>query len=355
MGIRGKVQEGGVAWRGDMASVARANLWLRTASRVIIRVAEFRATAFFELELSAKKIPWKTWLTPGMRVEFRVTARKSKLYHTGAIAQRLGHAVRAGVPGVRIDEATAEGEENEGTSQLFVVRFSHDVATVSIDTSGPLLHLRGYRQQLAKAPLRETLAAALLRAAGWDATIALTDPMCGSGTIAIEAACMARRIAPAADRSFAFLDWPRADRDGWEALRAEARAGELARAPVVISASDRDAGAIDAARANALRARVADDIQFDVQPISALSTAPPPGLVAINPPYGIRVGERDPLRNLYAQLGNVLRARRPGWTIALLSADKQLDRQVRVPFEERLATKNGGIPVRVVVGEVDSE
>jgi putative N6-adenine-specific DNA methylase len=352
LGLRGRVEEGGVAWRGDMDSVMRANLWLRTASRVIVRIAEFRAKAFFELELNAKKIPWKAYVKPGSRAEFRVTARKSKLYHTGAIAERLGDAVRAAVSGVTVDDARRDDEDEMRGAQLFVVRFVHDVATISVDTSGALLHLRGYRQQLAKAPLRETLAAALLVAAGWDGTAPLVDPMCGSGTIAIEAARIARRIAPGRDRSFAFLDWPRANRDRWNAVVAAARANELARAPVSISASDRDAGAVDAARANAARAGVVDDLALDVRPISALPDAPPPGLIAINPPYGVRVGERDRLRNLYAQLGNVVRRRRPGWTLALLSADKRLDAQVGLAFEQRVATKNGGIPVRVVVAGV---
>src|SRR5262249_41931043 len=151
---------------------------------------------------------------------------------------------------------------------LFVVRFVHDVATVSVDSSGALLHMRGYRQALAKAPLRETLAAATLLGAGWNGTTPLTDPMCGSGTIAIEAARIARKVAPGRDRSFAFLNWPEIDKDRWRALLDEARAGELARSPVRIQGSDRDAGAITAARANAERAGVADDLELEVRPIS---------------------------------------------------------------------------------------
>src|SRR6185437_2657 len=139
LGIRGRVEEGGVAWRGDMDSVARANLWLRTASRVIVRVAEFRAKAFFELELNAKKIPWKRYVAPESRVEFRVTARKSKLYHTGAITQRLADAARAALPAVEVTK-TATEDDDGGESQLFIVRFAHDVCTVSVDTSGALLH-----------------------------------------------------------------------------------------------------------------------------------------------------------------------------------------------------------------------
>jgi putative N6-adenine-specific DNA methylase len=353
IGIAGRVVEGGVEWTGDIASVMRANLWLRTASRVLVRIAEFRAKAFFELELSAKKIPWAAYLTPGARVAFRVTARKSKLYHTGAIAQRLGAAVAASVRGAQVVDSSDDEEATGALPQLFVVRFAHDVATVSVDSSGALLHLRGYRQAIAKAPLRETLAAATLLGAGWTGGMPLTDPMCGSGTIPIEAALIARRIAPGKRRTFAFLDWPNIDRAQWASMLDDAGKQELPASPVAIDGSDRDEGAITAARANAERAGVAGDVVFTVQPISAISAAEPPGLVVSNPPYGVRVGESDRLRNLYAQLGNVLRAKRPGWQLALFSADKQLERQTKLAFDERFRTKNGGIPVHLVVAAIE--
>ena len=360
--VRARPEDGGVQWSGSLESVGRANLWLRTASRVLVRVAEFRATAFFELELHAKRIAWDRFVAAGSAVEFRVTCRKSKLYHSDAVAQRFAQAIERRVPGVRIanakntkaDEASDDDDEaiENSDRQLFIVRFLHDVCTVSVDSSGPLLHRRGYRQQVAKAPLRETLAAAILLGADWNGDIPLTDPMCGSGTIPIEAARLARLIAPGRDRSFAFLRWPEVDQRMWSKLLDQARSGELPSSPVEIVGADRDAGAIDAARANAERAGVAEDIEFRVQPISALSQAEPPGLIASNPPYGVRVGDSDELRNLYAQLGNVARRQRPGWTLALLSADKRLEQQTRLAFEEKLRTRNGGIPVRVVTARM---
>jgi putative N6-adenine-specific DNA methylase len=357
LGIRGLPEEGGVAFRGSLESVARANLWLRTASRVIVRVAEFKATAFFELEKQAKQVPWKHFVAAGSRVEFRVTCKKSKLYHSDAVAQRFATAVEWTVPGVKAGHAK-DSEDDESTSaaeaQLFIVRFVRDVCTLSVDSSGALLHMRGYRQQLAKAPLRETLAAAILLGAGWDGTTPLTDPMCGSGTIPIEAARIARRMAPGRDRTFAFSKWPECDQKMWKSVLAEARDKELAHSPVKIEGFDRDRGGIEASQANADRAGVAADITFAAQPISALPPADAPGLVAVNPPYGVRVGESEPLRNLYAQLGNVLRAQRPGWQLALLSADRTLERQVNLELEERLTTRNGGIPVRLSVGNVSS-
>jgi putative N6-adenine-specific DNA methylase len=359
LGIAPRAVDGGVAWRGPFDSIMRANLWSRTASRVLIRIAEFRAKAFFELELNAKKIAWARYVAAGAAVEFRVTCRKSKLYHTGAIAQRLGEAVSSAVAGVRIGKGKSsvgddddDTPENSERKQLFVVRFVHDVATVSVDTSGALLHMRGYRQALAKAPLRETLAAATILGAGWDGSTPLTDPMCGSGTIPIEAARLARRIAPGKDRSFAFFDWPEFRRDAWQSLLDEARSVELPRSPVPIDGSDRDAGAIDAARSNAARAGVTEDVTFDVRPLSALDARGGTGLVVSNPPYGVRVGESGPLRDLYARLGDVLRSRRSGWRFALLSADRQLERQIRLGLEERFVTRNGGIPVHLVVADI---
>ena len=350
--IRPTVEDGGVRWDGSIESIARANLWLRTASRVVVRVAEFRATAFFEVELHAKRIAWDRFLGAGSAVEFRVTCRKSKLYHSDAVAQRFAQAVARRIPSVRIAKAKAADDEDDASEvadrQLFVVRFLHDVCTVSVDSSGSLLHRRGYRQQVAKAPLRETLAAALLLGAEWNGDVPLVDPMCGSGTIPIEAARLARLIAPGRDREFAFLRWPEVERATWTKLVDDARAGELPSAPVEIAGADRDAGAIDAARANAERAGVAADIEFHVEPISALAPAEPPGLIAINPPYGVRIGESDDLRNLYAQLGNVVRKQRAGWTLALLAADKRLEQHTRLAFEEKFRTRNGGIPVRLV-------
>ncbi len=350
LGVSPTVQDGGVAWSGDSASIARANLWSRTASRIIVRFAEFRARTFFELERHARRLPWERFVARNSTATFRVTCRKSKLYHSGAVAQRLAESLAQRVAGARVTPAAADDDENAAVaaSQLFIVRVLHDTVTVSADSSGALLHLRGYRQQLAKAPLRETLAAALLLAAGWSGDEPLFDPMCGSGTIPIEGARLARRIAPGRDREFAFLRWPDADRRMWTSLIEDARSRELAASPVSIAGADRDEGAISAARANAERAGVAPDIDFSVQPVSAMQSDDGPGLVVSNPPYGVRIGESARLRNLYAQLGKVIRRSRPGWRLALLSADRALERQLELPLEERLRTRNGGIPVRVV-------
>ncbi|MBK5188309.1 MAG: hypothetical protein JJD97_08675, partial [Gemmatimonadaceae bacterium] len=220
---------------------------------------------------------------------------------------------------------------------------------VSIDTSGALLHRRGYRLATAKAPLRETLGAALLLASGWDPRTPLLDPFCGAGTIPIEAALIARRIPPGIARSFAFMQWPGFHEPTWKKVLDEARAQMLGAAPAPILGSDRDAGAIAASRENAERAGVAADIVFEEKVISRI--APPdggiPGAIVTNPPYGVRVGDRDALRNLYAQLGTIARERFAGWTLTALSADPRLDIQIGA-MTKVLTTKNGGIAVRAM-------
>ncbi len=354
------VEEGGVSWTGDATSLCRANLWLRTATRVVVRAARFKARAFYELERHARRIPWERFVSPGSAVRFRVTCRKSRLYHSDAVAQRLAAAIEHRLQAASA-YSTREADDDAETAdaereQLFIVRIAHDECTVSADSSGALLHMRGYRQAVAKAPLRETLAAALLAASDWRGETPLVDPLCGSGTIAIEAALVARRMPPGLNRQFACLDWPEFPRGAFARLLDEARAQMLPRAPVAIRASDRDAGAIDAARANAARAGVADDVEFAVQAVSAIE--PPAGgrgLVATNPPYGVRVGERHTIRNLYAQLGHVLRRRCPGWRLALYSPDARLTGQLGFPTRTALRTRNGGIPVQVDVGEIAPE
>lgn len=360
LGIGGAAEPGGVAWTGTLEQLYAANLRLRTASRVTVLAAEFRARTFFELERHARKVPWERWVAKGAAVRLRVTSKKSKLYHEGAIAQRVLEAIEHRVgplasTGVGGDD---EGGEDAGDAQLFIVRFSRDACTIRADASGALLHLRGYRQALARAPLRETLAAAMLLGSGWDGTTPLADPMCGSGTIPIEGALLARRIAPGLagpdrePRDYAFTSWPDFDVELWARVVDRAAAQILSAAPVPILGSDRDEGAIAAATANAERAGVAADVDFSVRAVSAIEPPPGPGWMVINPPYGVRVGERDPLRNLYAALGRTLRDRCPGWTLALLSPDPGLERQVGLPLEEVLRTSNGGIPVRLAVGRV---
>jgi putative N6-adenine-specific DNA methylase len=342
--------EGGATFSATRQALYEANLHLRTASRVLVRAAEFGASAFHELERRAGKVPWEAFISPSLAVSLRVTCRKSRLYHSDAVAERVAGAIMSRVTGVHVAPA-----ESDAASQLILVRLLHDRCTISVDSSGALLHLRGYRQALAKAPLRETLAAAALLASGWRGDAALIDPMCGSGAIPIEGALIARRIAPGLGRQFAFESWPDFDSGLWSGVVSDAQARVIPRAPAPIQGSDRDAGAIQAAISNAERAGVLGDVELTERAVSGIQPPAVPGWMVLNPPYGVRIGERDRLRNLYAQLGNVLRARCPGWRFALLSADPTLERQLRLRAEPILRTSNGGIEVRLVAGRVPDQ
>lgn len=357
LGIPAEAEDrgGGIAWTGDLRSVLRANAGLRIASRVLVRLASFQARSFAELERHARHVEWSRIVAPAGSARFRVTSKKSRLYHTDAVAQRLADALVRAVPGTHVPEATAAEDDDahaEEAAQLFVVRVHRDHFTVSADSSGELLHRRGYRQQTAKAPLRETLAAALIAASEWDLVSPLVDPLCGSGTIPIEAALMAWGIAPGANRGFAAEAWPGVSRALVERVRNELSASPPRIVETRVLGSDRDAGAIAAAMANAERAGVIDQVELSVHALSAAEFAGERGWVVTNPPYGVRVGEASRVRDLWAQLGHLLRARARGWRVAILSPEPALDRQLGIPLYVAARTSNGGIPVRLMVGQV---
>jgi putative N6-adenine-specific DNA methylase len=352
-----RVERGGVAFSGGRDTIYRANLHLRTASRVIARVAEFGARGFPELVRQAKRPPWERYLVPDRPVHLRVTCRKSRLYHSDAVAERVVDAIekRLGAGRLHVIKGGKDEDDDAPVAQTVLVRMAHDECLLSVDTSGDLLHRRGYREATAKAPIRETLAAALLLAAEWPTDAPLVDPFCGSGTLPIEGAMMARRIPPGLSRRFAFMDWPDYDDALWRRLRDDAAAAILPNVPAPIQASDRDAGAIEAARANAARAGVANDLTLERKALSSIEPPSGPGWVCTNPPYGVRVSQRGELRNLYSQLGKVLRAKCVGWTVAMYSADPRLEKAAALPFRPILRTVNGGIPVRVIRGVVPAE
>lgn len=371
LGMRGSQEIGGVAFGGDLERIYGANLWLRTASRVVVRLGQFHAHAFYELERHSKKLPWSDFLPASGAVDVRVTCRKSKLYHSDAVAERVLSAIaEAASRKIDLRPASSVGDEEEengagagtsvgqvlGPTQLFIVRIVHDQVEISADSSGELLHRRGYRKEVAKAPLRETLAAAMVLASGWEGQrgAPLLDPMCGAGTIPIEAALIARGIAPGLHRDFQFMNWPTFDRDLWNDIVEKARSSAT-NPKLDIRGADRDAGAISAAMHNAGRAGVAGDVGFSVESLSGSiaaieDVANGEGWILTNPPYGVRVGESKDLRDLYATLGTALKTKR-GWRIGLLTSDAVLAAQMRLPLRPRFATSNGGIPVSFLVSE----
>ena len=340
---------GGVSFRGPRSTLYRTNLHLRTASRVLVRFGTFRATKFPELRRKASHLSWETFLRPGQAVTLRTTSHRSRLIHQravtervlGAIQDRLGQAVRP---------VKASSPEST-TAQLILVRLMHDECMISIDSSGPLLHQRGYRLATAKAPLRETVAAGMILASGWDRHSPFLDPFCGSGTIAIEAALMAKNLLPGSKRRFAFMEWPDFDQALWQSLLAEIRpASDMPLLPIL--ASDRDRGAVEAARENAGRAGVMDSIGFSCRSISAIEPPFGPGWVVTNPPYGVRVSRTKDLRDLYAAFGGVLREKCPGWNVTIFSPNASLERATGLGLGRATTVITGGLKLRLVTGQV---
>ncbi len=343
-------EAGGVEFDASLTDLYRANLYLRTPNRILARFGQFYAAAFSELRKKASRLPWEQHLHPGQPVALRVTCHKSRLYHSGGVAERIAGAIsdRLGKPSsqVKFDDNAAQ------PPQLIIVRLVHNQCSISIDTSGALLHRRGYRLETAKAPLRETLAAGMLLASGWDAASPLIDPFCGSGTIPIEAAMLARRIPPGLQRRFAFMDWPHYDAHIWQTIHKEAEKIILPDSPAVILASDRDEGAVRIAHANAERAGVLNDIQFACQAFSAIQPPASTGWLVTNPPYGVRVSPTKDLRNLYTHLGDVLRDLCPAWHAGILCSDDILAGHTRIPYTQKIPLVNGGINVKLFNGFV---
>jgi putative N6-adenine-specific DNA methylase len=289
---------------------------------------------------SAKGVLWNLFLRQQDRVFVKTTCHASAVYHDKAASERVLEAACFAVSCV-----SASGAD-DATATIFV-RMDHDICTLSIDATGPM-HQRGYRQETGKAPLRETWAATVLLLAGWDGSVPLLDPMCGSGTLPIEAACIAACIPAGRMRSFPFLNWPACDEGTWIQIKKEAEAQmRLIRVPVW--GADRDAGVIDAARRNAQRAGVDSWVSFECRPVSATPPMTGPGMVVCNPPWGLRIGERRQLRDLYAALGNTVRVKLPQFDVALLTPHEHLAQATQLPFGDAPAMSfpSGGTRVFV--------
>jgi putative N6-adenine-specific DNA methylase len=342
LGVRpGRPSPGGVPCAPTDRQLYALNARSRLAEAVLVRMAVFGARSFADLERHLAAVDWDPWRGPGVPVTLRVRSRGSRLYHTTAIAERV-HAA-AGPP-------PATGAERE-VAVPFVVTVDRDRVTVHADSSGQPLHRRGWRRETAKAPLRETIAAAMLASAGWDGHQPLVDPFCGSGTIPIEAATLARGLAPGRSRSFAFARWPSFAPGTWASVAGELAGAEREGLPpgVVIAGLDRDEGAVGTAGRNAQRAGVGHDVDLARATVSELrAVGAGHGWLLSNPPYGARVAGRD-LRDLFARLGEVVRAELPGWSVGVLVADRRVAAAAGLPWREAFRTTNGGIAVRFLV------
>lgn len=330
------IQPGGVTIRGGWPDVWRANLWLRGATRVLARIGGFRAMHLAQLDKRARKFPWGDLLRPDLAVKVDTTCRASRIYHAGAATQRIERA---------ITETT--GAPLAADAPMVVkARIEDDLVTFSLDTTGESLHKRGHKQAVAKAPMRETMAAMFLAEMGFDGSQPVYDPMCGSGTFVIEAAEMAAGLAPGRSRAFAFQQLANFDPAAWEALRRPTPARDT---PAQFFGSDRDAGAIRMSLANAERAGVTALTRFHMAPLADLVRPDcAPGIVIVNPPYGARIGGKGPLFGLHAAMGEAFRTRLQGWRIGMVTSEAGLAKATGLPWQAPgPIVAHGGLKVRL--------
>lgn len=330
------LDKGGVTVKGAWHDVWRANLEIRGAARILVRIGSFRAFHLAQLDKRSRRFPWHEFLKPEVPVRIEVACKRSKIYHAGAARQRIAKAIK--------EELGAPVSQDAPVT--LKARILDDLCTFSIDTSGEGLHKRGHKQAVNKAPMRETLASLFLRFCGYNGEEPVIDPMCGSGTFVIEAAEIAGGLFPGRSRHFAFEHLKTFDQEAWATLKAHDAPPP---GPVQFFGYDRDAGAVEMSKANAKRAGLQDITRFQQGPISDLS--PPietPGLIIINPPYGGRIGNTKKLAGLYHALGETLLTRFPGWRVGLITNVDSLAKKTGLPFiKESPIIDHGGIGIKI--------
>ncbi len=355
-----KPVRGGIRFQGPLELAYRACLWLRTASRVLLPLAEFPVTEVDALYAGIRALPWEEHLAPDGTLAVEFTGTGSGIDHSHYGAQRVKDAV---VDRFRAQCGQRPNVDRHQPDLRIHVLLRDDQATVSLDWSGDSLHRRGYREATVIAPLKETLAAALLLKSGWPDVVTaggpLLDPLCGSGTLAIEAAWIAGDHAPGLLRErWGFSGWLGHVPALWKRLRAEAqerREAGRARIPL-IWASDHDPKAVRAALTNAHRAGVADRIRIERREFSAIQPPPGlPGLLIANPPYGERLGTAEDLSEFYPQFGEVLKTRFTGWRAALFTGNPELGKRMGLRAEKVHSFHNGPLDCRLLRFRVEPQ
>ncbi len=288
----GKKVKGGVLFSGDISTLMKANLHLRTATRILLTLGRFEVKDFKTLIHRTSRYPWEIYCAEGVPLKIRVTSRHSRLWHSDAVKERLIKGIEKRL-GYTPCLYSKKDDKKQYEYQLLICRIKNDVCTLEVDSSGDFLFKRGYKVSKGLAPLRENFAAALLIASGWDRKAPLLDPFCGTGTIPIEAALMRRNIPPGANKSFSFFRWRIFDPSLWEALLSKAMSQvKSEKLEPVIYARDRDPSMVEATRENAINAGVLDDLI--IERLSFEASSPPsakPGWIVTNPPYGQRLRE----------------------------------------------------------------
>ena len=310
-----KTSDGKVEFTGDESAIPKANLWLRCAGRVHLKIGEFKAITFDELFEKTKALPWEEWIPVDGKFTVVGKSVKSTLFSVPDCQAIVKKAVVEKLK----QTYNVDWFDETGAEYTIQVALLKDVATLTIDTTGSGLHKRGYRADAMIAPLKESLAAAMVELSYWNKDRILFDPMCGSGTIPIEAALIARNIAPGLNRKFASEEWERIGKNRWKAARMEAYKAINYDCEPLIYGSDIDPEAIEVAKENAIKAGVDDCIHFEVKPCQEITLPGDYGCLVTNPPYGERIGELKEVENLYRALGTIM-AQNTTWSTYLITS-----------------------------------
>lgn len=340
----------GVAFTGDRELLYRVNLWARLPFRILVQVADFPCYDADDLYAGVQTIDWEPYLTPELTLAVAATGKTQQLNHTHFTALQVKNAI---VDQQRDRFHQRSSVDTQQPDVQINVHLHRDRATVSLDSSGDSLHRRGYRPAVGKAPLKESLAAALIYLSGWQPDQAFCDPLCGSGTLPLEAALMGLNRAPGLFRDrFGFESWPDFDAELWQRLcqQAQDEQKETLMAPIV--GCDRDAKIIIQARSNAKNCDVSSQIAFRAQELSTVEAPDDSGILICNPPYGERLGRDEDLGAFYKLLGDVLKQRFKGWTAFVLSGNKSLAKSIGLKSSHRLPVLNGNLPCQLMKYEM---
>ncbi len=340
-------ETGGVTFYGRFVDCMKVNLHLRTATRVLMRISSFSATNTRKLEKKAADIPWELFLPSGTVPEVKVRSIKSRLYHTDAITDGLLNGITR-----RMSELSIDGSPS--FPQTLFARVVNDHFTLSLDSSGEPLYKRGLKPISSSAPIRETLAAAILKVAGYDPQNPLVDPFCGSGTFSLEAAMVAKQMAPGLLRSFSFVDWPAFRENQWAFLKKKAESKKSSLNRPVIFASDIKPKACNRLLSVIANKHLSDAVkvqQKDFFHCHAGLYDGTSGLVVINPPYGKRLGSSMQAKALFKDICRHLTLRFKGWSVALITPSPGLARRLPFPAKQ-MPLLHGGLQLVLIIGKI---
>ncbi len=338
---------GGVAFHGDLALLYRANLWLRTAVRVLMPILEVPVQSTDDLYAAVQSLDWSRYMTTEHTLAVDCNVRDSALTHSKYAALRVKDAICDQFVAKRGKRPSVDVETPMVGLNLHIYQ---DQAVLSLESSGESLHKRGYREILTKAPINEALAAGLILLTGWRGEVPLVDPMCGSGTFCIEGAWIALKRPPGLTRRrFGFMGWMNYDVGLWTTVRDEARRRVAKELPAPILGYDVRGDAMHFSDANARAAGIGHLLQFQKRDLADFRPPPgPPGILLCNPPYGERLGEEKDLVGLYRTLGKIFRERCGGWKLFLFTGNAFLARQTGLKPMHVFDLFNGKIPCRLL-------